>query len=102
MKVRLIVLRAASIMLVLAMPVQAADVFKGQRLYAQECERCHGSDGSGVMAGGVDFSLGDGLRVSNKRLHDHIDRGKGGCPSFFGILESEEILDVVAYLRTLY
>ncbi|RRJ85265.1 c-type cytochrome [Aestuariirhabdus litorea] len=80
----------------------AADVFSGSEIYLMECSRCHGNQGRGDMAGGIDLSLGDGLRVSDEQLFRRIENGKGGCPSFFGILDEEQIQDVIAHLRTLY
>jgi cytochrome c6 len=65
----------------------AADPGKGGRLYAMQCSSCHGS--SGMMQP-------DALLLSS------IKTGKNAMPAYRGILSDPDILDVIAYLRTLH
>jgi cytochrome c6 len=82
-------------------PADAADIRKGGALYATHCAVCHGASGSPVMPGAPDFRRMDALMRPDLQLLASIRNGKGTMPGFFGVLRDREILDVVAYLRTL-
>ena len=79
----------------------AADIMQGRNHYETYCRNCHGEDGRGVVAGAPDFSRGQGLMKPDAALVSGLKSAKGGMPSFQGILRDQQILDVVAYLRTL-
>ncbi len=78
----------------------AADTIKGQQLYTEYCESCHGSDGRGLMPDTRDFTRGDGLFRSDIEIHASIQTGKNGMPSYQGIISDREIFDIISYLRT--
>ena len=80
----------------------AADPNAGSEIYQQHCLMCHGSDGRSNMAGAPDFQRGDGLLQTDRALLARIKRGKNACPAYFGILDEQEILDVIAHIRTLF
>ena len=73
----------------------------GARVYAANCARCHGADGNG----GLGPKLSGGAVV--KIYPDPADQvavvtaGRGGMPSFGGVLSAEEITAVVQYTRSL-
>lgn len=79
----------------------AADTKSGATIYQHHCQNCHGVSGQGDFPGMPDFSRGEGLFQPNSTLMNTIKRGKGVMPAFEGLLTDEEILDVIAYLRTL-
>ena len=79
----------------------AADVNKGRKLYASHCAGCHGSDGVPAMPGAPNFKRAEGMLRPDVQLLNGIKAGKGAMPGFFGILKEQEILDVIAYMRTL-
>jgi len=79
----------------------AADVQKGASLYTTHCAVCHGANGQPVMPGAPNFRRMESLMRPDMQLLPAIKNGKGGMPGFFGILRDQEILDVIAYLRTL-
>jgi cytochrome c6 len=79
----------------------AADPGKGSAIYSQHCVVCHGDRGEGVMPGAPDFSRGDGLMQPDRVLADSITNGKLVMPAFQGLLRDDEILDVIAYIRTM-
>jgi cytochrome c6 len=79
----------------------AADVNKGAAVYATHCAVCHGANGNPVMPGAPNFRRMDSLMRPDMQLLMSIRNGKGAMPGYFGILRDQEILDVVAYLRTL-
>jgi len=80
----------------------ASDVNLGRKIYQQHCVICHGDDGGGSMAGAPDFKRGQGLMQSDQALLTRIRSGKNACPAFRGILDEQEVLDVIAYIRTLF
>lgn len=84
---------------VLATPVFAFDLDNGRSLYGRHCADCHGTDGRGVHPMAPNFRNLEGLMVSDRRLENHIRMGKGGCPSFAGIIKDAHLFDVVTYLR---
>jgi cytochrome c6 len=79
----------------------AADVQRGGALYTTHCAVCHGANGSPVMPGTPNFRRMESLMRPDLQLVTAIRNGKGAMPAYFGILREREMLDVVAYLRTL-
>ncbi len=81
--------------------VYAGDVGKGGRIYAQHCVICHGADGVNVMPDAPNFAQSESLLRPDQFIMTAIKEGKNAMPAFQGMLKDEEILDVIAYLRTL-
>lgn len=81
--------------------VQAADPMAGKKIYVQHCQNCHGERGVPQWPGVPDFSHGEGLLQADSVLLTTIKAGKAMMPSYRGALQDDEILDVIAYLRTL-
>ncbi|MEJ2553640.1 MAG: c-type cytochrome [Gammaproteobacteria bacterium] len=79
----------------------AADPRKGSQIYNQYCTDCHGHRGVPNMPGVPDFSRNQRLMQSDLALVKSISIGKGMMPAFQGRLSENDILDVIAYLRTL-
>jgi len=79
----------------------AADFFNGRNVYQQHCQSCHGANGQSLDAGMPDFSRGESLFASDIELFERIRGGVGAMPAYRGILEDEEIRDVIAYMRSL-
>lgn len=92
---------AAALLALAAGPAGAADIAKGKTLYNAHCAMCHGVDGTPVMPGTPNFRRLETLMRPDMMLLMPIRNGKGIMPGYFGILRDQEILDVVAYLRTL-
>ena len=88
--------------LLLAGVAEASDTNVGRGIYQKHCAMCHGVNGSPSMAGAADFKRGEGLRKSDQALLDRIKSGNRACPAYLGILRKQEILDVIAYIRTLF
>lgn len=82
--------------------VFAADPQQGGKLYVKKCQNCHGSTGLSDLPGLPDFSRSQGLLKSDNDLLNFIRAGQGMMPAFRGLLTDREILDVIAYLRTLH
>ena len=81
---------------------QGADTNKGRQLFVANCAICHGQTGRSVMPGAPNFERGEGLLRPDFTLLAAIRAGKNAMPAFQGILPDRDILDVIAYLRTLH
>ncbi|MEW6313372.1 MAG: c-type cytochrome [Pseudomonadota bacterium] len=94
----------------------AADVGAGSQLYAVHCAGCHGTSANDVVPGTPSFVRQDDflkpgtaefeagrelLFLPDLELLQRIRAGKNSMPSYQGILSDIEILNVIAYLRTL-
>ncbi len=94
-------LGAALVACALSAPAGAADVFKGRQVYSMHCASCHGPTGASVMPGAPNFARGERLMQPDARLLASIRGGRNAMPAFAGVLRDREILDVIAFLRTL-
>lgn len=79
----------------------AADTNKGAELYAMHCATCHGVSGISIMPGAPNFSQSEGLMSPDGALLISIKGGKVAMPAYRGVLSDQDILNVIAYLRTL-
>ncbi len=95
---RLVVL---SLML-FAVNAQAGDPQKGHQIYLDKCAGCHGVEGFPTMVAVPAFGRGEGMMKPDQELLDFIKRGKVVMPAFEGILTDQQILDTIAYIRTLF
>lgn len=98
-----------------AQPTSVGDVAAGEEQFNSLCIACHGPGGVGVEGLGKPFTTSDFLlTVSDEELLEFIKTGrpisdplnttgvdmppKGGNPA----LTDEQILDIIAYVRTLH
>ena len=79
----------------------AADPGKGATIYATHCSGCHGDGGVSNMPGTPDFSRRERLFQPDAALLASIRDGVSVMPAYKGLLSDQEILDVIAYVRTL-
>lgn len=79
----------------------AANVAEGQQIYNMHCVGCHGIGGNSAFPNAPSFARGERLMQPDMMLLQSIKAGKMTMPSFNGILRDQQILDVIAYLRTL-
>lgn len=80
----------------------AADINKGRQLFATNCAICHGQSGRSAMPGAPNFDRGEGLMRPDFTLLATIRTGKNAMPAYQGLLADRDILDVIAFLRTLH
>ena len=85
----------------LAFGANAADIAKGGQAYTTHCAICHGANGTPAMPGTPNFRRLESLMRPDMQLLTAIRNGKGAMPAYFGVLRDREILDVIAFLRTL-
>jgi len=94
-------LPAALLLLFGAGSCHALDMANGARLYEKHCALCHGADGVNVMPDAPNFARSERLLRPDMFILAAIKEGKNAMPSFAGTLKDTDILDVIAYLRTL-
>lgn len=98
---RVFLLTGALLSLVCNQAVYAADPLAGGKLYQSHCINCHGANGAGEIPNIPDFSRGESLLRPDSTLLETIKSGQGMMPAFRGMFSDDEILDLIAYLRTL-
>lgn len=81
--------------------VTGADYFNGRDVYDLHCQGCHGADGVPLDPGSPDFSRGDAMFKSDIELFQLIRGGGGAMPAYRGLLDDDEIRDVITYVRSL-
>lgn len=77
------------------------DIAKGGEIYARHCAGCHGTDGRPVMPLAPDLTQPTALLKPDPMLLASLRGGKGAMPAYRGVLRDRDLLDVVAYMRTL-
>ncbi|MES2149421.1 MAG: cytochrome c [Pseudomonadota bacterium] len=87
--------------LLVAGSAPAADNLRGQQLYGAQCAMCHGAGGRAVMPGAPSFDRGNGMMRPDLALLASIRAGKNAMPAFQGRLPDRDILDIIAFMRTL-
>jgi cytochrome c6 len=92
---------AALVLALAAGGAAAADVQRGGSLYRMHCASCHGTDGTPIIPNAPNFRRFDSMLRPDAQLLQAIRGGRGTMPGFMGVLKDREILDVIAYLRTL-
>lgn len=84
---------------------RAAEQPEGEAIFKQRCSMCHGADGKGFAAIKTpDFTDPKWQEsITDKEMIEVIKNGKKGTPmpAFGDKLKEEEILSVVAYIRSL-
>jgi cytochrome c6 len=81
---------------------QGADSIKGQQLYAANCAICHGPNGRAVVPGAPNFDRGETMLRPDAMLLAAIRAGKNAMPAYQGRMAERDIMNVIAYLRTLH
>lgn len=79
----------------------AADTNKGGKLYASYCISCHGGMGISAAPGSPSFQGGQGLLRPDFTLMEITRAGKNAMPAYQGVLSNRDILDIIAYMRTM-
>ena len=77
-----------------------------QKVYEQQCAKCHGPDGSGntqigKAVGAKDLRAPEALKLTDAAISKQIEQGKGNMPPFGGSLSKEQISALIPYVRGL-
>jgi mono/diheme cytochrome c family protein len=81
-----------------ALAADAAQVEKGAALYELRCSGCHGENLRNV-SGGWSFDLRRLRPDEHDRFVGSVTTGKDNMPSWYGILEDDEIEAIWSYIR---
>ena len=82
-------------------------VARGQQLYLQHCEKCHGPQGKGDGALATTLKLQPtnlanlARDLSRTYLIVQINQGKGSMPEWQDLLTAKQTADLTDYIRTL-
>jgi cytochrome c6 len=100
---RILLAAVACLIALLMLPGRtlAADLVAGKRHYTAYCAGCHGVDGMSLRPQAPKLALGERMAQPDFMLVSTLKSGFGTHPSFLGILNDRELLDVVSYVRTL-
>ncbi|MCK9283268.1 MAG: cytochrome c [Rhodocyclaceae bacterium] len=79
----------------------AIDLARGQRLYNLHCASCHGITGIPMMPDTPNLAMREGMNQPDFMLMQTLKMGKKAMPPYFGILNDQEMLDVIQYIRTI-
>jgi len=79
----------------------AADMMKGRKIYSMHCALCHGPAGQATMPGAPNFARQEGILKPDFTLLATIRAGRNGMPAFQGMLSDRDIMDVIAFIRTM-
>ncbi len=78
------------------------DLASGQEIFEEYCAACHGYDGIRIIPEAPNFSDGESLEKEDPDLLTAIRDGKGEImPLWSSDLSEQQMLDVLAYIRTL-
>ena len=82
-------------------PAGAGDAAKGAEIFAQNCAACHGADAGGSALGPTLVSANVAVNKDDF-FRDAIANGRPGTamPPWGGVLSSQEIENVIAFLRS--
>jgi mono/diheme cytochrome c family protein len=83
-----------------SLAAQAPSAEEGAAIYAKRCSGCHGENLNNV-GGGWSFDLRRLRPGEHDRFVDSVTSGKDNMPSWYGILEIEEIEAIWAYIRAI-
>ena len=80
---------------------QAGDPKAGRPTFESICSSCHGMDGIATFHGAPSFAKGERLDQDDATLLVSVRDGLGWMPPWGTMLSERQILDAIAYARTL-
>jgi mono/diheme cytochrome c family protein len=96
----------ASVLCLLALPTISKAQSGAANIYKTNCTLCHGTDGSGNTPSGKamhakDLRTDEVQKQSDAALAEVITKGKGKMPVFGAKLKSDDIAQLVVFIRQL-
>lgn len=79
----------------------AADIDRGAQVYGRHCARCHGASGMSMWPGAPNLARREGMMQRDGAIADALRKGRGAKAGYQGVLSDADILNVIAYARTL-
>ena len=84
-----------------ACPASGADIVRGAELYQRHCAGCHGQSGLSTWPGAPNLARREGMMQTDQALLLKLRMGRGAKPAFQGMMSDADILNAIAYSRTL-
>lgn len=87
------------------LPADAGSIARGKEIFLQTCSACHGENAEGLDSQAVGLNKNPPNLKEGIKMHPDgdffwkIQEGRGEMPSFKKELRSEEIWDVINYIR---
>jgi mono/diheme cytochrome c family protein len=82
-------------------PAHAADIVRGAELYQRHCASCHGANGVSTWPGAPNIARREGMMQTDQALLQKLRAGRGAKPAFQGLMSDPDILNAIAFSRTL-
>lgn len=82
-------------------PATGADLRQGEQHYLTFCSGCHGVNGIAVYENSPSFAFGERLEKGDAQLMRSLSEGSQEMPGWDGKLTRRELLEVLAFVRTL-
>jgi cytochrome c6 len=84
----------------------SAQSFDAKQQFKQKCAMCHGADGKhastiGKNLGSPDLTSEKVQKMSDKELHETIEKGRGKMPAYGKSLGDKNVDAMVKYVRAL-
>lgn len=94
-------LAAASVVATAPCSVLAADILRGADVYQKHCGICHGASGISSWPGAPNLARREGMLQPDLVLLKSLREGRNAMPAFQGILNDQDIINAIAFSRTL-
>jgi mono/diheme cytochrome c family protein len=78
-----------------------ADPAKTKQNYDRYCAACHGFNGMSITPGVPNLRMNEGLMQPDFQIVQKLKMGTSKKPPMLGVLKDQELLDIVAYTRTI-
>jgi len=75
-------------------------IARSEKNYMTFCGGCHGFNGIAAYVESPSFALNERLEKSDQELFQNISRGIGGCPGWEDILPDQDLMDMIAFIRS--
>lgn len=98
---RLVSILIAAAVALAAVPAMAGNPIKGKKVFEDNCVNCHGADGTAIVPGTPNFGRGERMEKPDAMLLNTVRNGSNVMPAWRGIIQDADLLDAIAYVRTL-
>jgi cytochrome c6 len=91
-------------LLLFALPQFAGAQSDGQKVFGQQCAKCHGADGTGntvvgKAVGAKDLGSAEAAKLTDAEIRTQIEKGKANMPPFGGTLNKTQIDSLIPIVR---
>lgn len=83
------------------MPALASDLTKAKQNYERFCAACHGFNGMSITPGTPNLRMNEGLMQPDFQIVQKLKAGSAKKPPMMGLMNDNELQDVVTYSRTI-